>query len=252
MEIYANRDFGRMLCGTIRGRILEAGVEPQEFIVPPLGEYLNTLATLMRTYALRYYKNSPHQLLMTFLSDKDSDPGFSMSLKWDPTMQMGMRTFLAMVWTSLLVPETYHKALQVVSHTDEFFGEFHYRRLTEQEKDSLNQEIMGLMERPTPTGALGAAGNALLSAANRPLQGVSAGRSQADQRRRQVFLQSARDLCEAVETATDLPARRAYGLQLGGLLEAELQASRASRRPDRIERYWEEFELFFMGSRLAW
>jgi len=248
MEIYANRDFGRIMHGLIRGRMLESHIEPPPFTVNTLGDYLDTLADLMRRHLQRYYKNDYLSMLWR---ERLEDPGLRLSIHWDPTMQLGMRVFLMMVWTSLLVPDTHHRALQVISHTDEFFGKFNYRRIDDEEAAELAEEIAELMRRPRSSTSLGAAGDALFSAANRGLRRVPHGRSHTSEQRRLAFVRSTREICLEIEDATDLADRKANATLLGEKLRAELEASH-SRSTDRIiDQFWQQFDLFFSGTTLA-
>ncbi len=247
MEVHANREFGRIMHGLVRGRMLERGIVPAPFTVEPLGEYLDTLATLMRRHMSRYYRGNS---LEAAWHERFDDPGFRLSIHWDPTMQLGLRVFLLMVWTSLLVPDRFGLAAQVVPHIDEFFEKFHYRPIDDEEATALQAEIAALMGQPRAMTSLGAAGSALLSTTNRHLRRVPSGKSQQAIQRRRAFIETARRICLTIENATDLATRKAEASLLGEKLAAELDASHC-RADFIVGRFWQEFDLFFSGTTLA-
>lgn len=249
MEIAANREFGQLAYTLIRDRFTEGGTETPALVVPNLGSFLeiagDKLRERRRTLLLANTGESDLPVLVTGAFPEWLHP----MVEWDPHTQLIIRTFLMMVWLSLLAPEDGRYAVQVLPHTDKFFKERGLRQLTEEEYASLGRCIEELNARQQPEDRLGAAGDALLTAARRPLLTLPArGTMRA---RRNKFLRSAEDLCLTIENTRTLAERKAMATQLGELLARELKASGTTEQNKAVETYWEQFNLFFRGSKLA-
>lgn len=249
MEVTANREFGQLMYDVIRNRLVEAGVSVTPVVVTDLSGFLETASREVRECAGELWRsNQPKNQLP--VSD-EAPQWLQMLVNWNPRTQLIVRTFLPMVWLSLLEPGD-DRAVQVIPHTNKFFVSRGYRALTEQEITDLNARIVALHQRPyAREHRLGAAGYALYCAAKRPLALTPIGSGRNARSRRRRFVQEVWQLCLAVEHTRELAERKGHASLLGEKLEAELRASRTATVSPHMERFWDEFSLFFSGSQLA-
>lgn len=249
MEVTANREFGQLMYDLIHGRLVEAGVAITPVVVTGLSGLLETAAREVRECAGELWRsNQPKNQLA---APGEIPQWLQTIVNWNPRMQLIVRTFLPMVWLSLLEPGDDQRAVQVIPHTNEFFVSRGYRELTEKEATLLNARIIMLCQRPYAREQLGAAGYALYCSAQRPIARTPIGSGRNAKARRRQFMQEARAACLAVEHTRELAERKGHACVLGEKLEAELRASRAKKVDPMIERFWDEFNLFFSGSQLA-
>jgi len=249
MDTTANRQFGQLMYNLIRGRIVEAEIKVPLVTVGTLGSFLVTAALEVRSCAGELWAaNLPKHEAPDF----DNPPAWLEAIvQWNPRAQLIMRTFLPMVWLSLLDTTDERRAVQVIPHTNEFFKARGYRELDEKELVRLTEQVVVLSSRQHRPGLLGAAGDALLNSTRRPVSNLPPGRGDQGMKRRRAYLQEAWQLCSKVETTQALADRKAFASELGEKLEAELRASRAANTSQIMGLFWEEFNLFFSGSQLA-
>lgn len=238
MHTRANQLFGQIMYDLIRERFAEQEVSVPPLIVPELGVFLGVASVKLGELLANNFSKAA-----IMAAPKEVPPWLTAFIKWDPHAQVVMRTFIPMVWLSLLHPEDDRRALQVVDHVDEFFGKRKLRQFTTAEGDEIRERVATLSSQQQRAGELGAAGSALLIAARRPLPlTVASGTART---RRTKYNTAARELCQLVEDTRDLASRKGYGSQLGDKLSAELRASKATNADRATERFWDEFNLFF-------
>jgi|GEM_PF-5837388 len=249
MDITANREFGQLMYDLVRGRMVEVGFEPPALRIERLGDFLHTAAREVGKYTYHAWWSGRKE---GEVLDYEKPPIWLEALvELNPFTHLLVRTFLSMVWLSLLTPDDERRAQQVIPHTAEYFERRKYRPLSDEETAHLIAQVIELNARQQRPKLLGAAGDALLISVRRPLSQLSAGKSTSAKRRRQTFMRTSWQLCHDVEVTRELAERKALAAQLGEKLEAELRASHATELSAQMDRFGEEFDLFFSGSQLA-